>query len=136
MIVCYPSFARSAVFRRDKGICAHCGKDTEKVRHKFYSIILAATKKRRYDVIKRVVHRYRKNGWPADRYNSRSWWEAHHIHAVVEGGGGTGLDNYETVCVPCHKNETKKLARRRAKARRPQLEMCFEPVIHHNRNKP
>jgi 5-methylcytosine-specific restriction endonuclease McrA len=36
----------------------------------------------------------------------------------VEGGGGCGLENYRTLCRPCHKDETAKLAARRARERR------------------
>lgn len=53
--------------------------------------------------------------------SGRTLWEADHIVPVVEGGGGTGLDNLRTLCWWCHKTETAKLARRRARARRPQL---------------
>jgi 5-methylcytosine-specific restriction endonuclease McrA len=48
----------------------------------------------------------------------RSLWEADHIMPVVEGGGGCGLDNIRTLCVPCHRRETAALAARRAAARR------------------
>jgi len=54
-----------------------------------------------------IIHRRRK-----------SWWEADHILPVVEGGGECELDNYRTVCIPCHRRHTKELAARRAKARR------------------
>ena len=37
------------------------------------------------------------------------FWEADHINAVSEGGGECGLDNYRTLCVPCHKKVTKDL---------------------------
>jgi 5-methylcytosine-specific restriction endonuclease McrA len=37
------------------------------------------------------------------------FWQADHIHAVAEGGGGTGLDNFRTLCTPCHRIETSKL---------------------------
>lgn len=46
------------------------------------------------------------------------WWDADHIVPVVEGGGECGLENYRTLCKPCHKRETAALARRRAAARR------------------
>jgi 5-methylcytosine-specific restriction endonuclease McrA len=37
---------------------------------------------------------------------------------VVYGGGGCGLDGYQTLCVPCHKKETSRLAACRARDRR------------------
>ena len=44
-------------------------------------------------------------------------WEADHIVPVAEGGGGCGLDNYRTLCVPCHKSESARLAAYRARKR-------------------
>lgn len=52
-----------------------------------------------------------------------SLWQNDHIKPVVEGGGQCGLDNMRTLCLRCHKDATKALAGRRAKARRPQQEM-------------
>lgn len=37
------------------------------------------------------------------------FWQADHIHAVAEGGGGCDLSNYRTLCVPCHKSVTERL---------------------------
>ena len=36
-------------------------------------------------------------------------WEADHILEVVNGGGGCGLDNFQTLCTECHKEKTRKL---------------------------
>ncbi len=49
---------------------------------------------------------------------SRSLWDADHILPVVKGGGGCGLENYRTLCQPCHKTATAALAARRALERR------------------
>jgi len=42
-----------------------------------------------------------------------SGWDADHIVPVCEGGGQCGLDNYRTLCHPCHKRVTRELAARR-----------------------
>lgn len=34
-------------------------------------------------------------------------WEADHVLAVVNGGGGCSLDGYRTLCVACHREKTK-----------------------------
>jgi hypothetical protein len=34
-------------------------------------------------------------------------WQADHIIAVVNGGGGCGLENYQTLCTACHKKKTR-----------------------------
>lgn len=49
---------------------------------------------------------------------SRSLWDADHIVPVIKGGGGCGLENYRTLCQPCHKKETARLAAVRALERR------------------
>jgi len=38
-----------------------------------------------------------------------NFWQVDHIRAVAEGGGGCGLENLRTLCVPCHLTETDKL---------------------------
>lgn len=44
-------------------------------------------------------------------------WEADHIVPISEGGD-LGPENVRTLCVPCHKGETAKLSKRRAKVAR------------------
>lgn len=51
-------------------------------------------------------------------YKRDTWWDADHIIPVIEGGGQCGLENYRTLCVPCHKKVTKDLARRLALKRK------------------
>jgi len=46
-------------------------------------------------------------------FNRGHLWEMDHIRPVSEGGGLCGLDNLRTLCVPCHRDETADLARRR-----------------------
>lgn len=41
-----------------------------------------------------------------------SFWQVDHIKAVAEGGGGTGMENLRTLCVPCHIQETANLRKR------------------------
>jgi 5-methylcytosine-specific restriction protein A len=52
---------------------------------------------------------------------SSDWWDADHIVPVIEGGGECGIDNFRTLCIPCHKAETaalrKRMARRRIEAK-------------------
>jgi 5-methylcytosine-specific restriction endonuclease McrA len=44
-------------------------------------------------------------------------WQADHIVPVVEGGGECGIDNYRTLCTPCHKAVTAELRRRLAESK-------------------
>lgn len=34
-------------------------------------------------------------------------WHADHVRAVCVGGGGGGLDTFQTLCVPCHLEKTR-----------------------------
>ena len=36
------------------------------------------------------------------------FWEADHVVAVAEGGGESDLNNFQTLCVPCHAKKTGK----------------------------
>ncbi len=91
---------RFAVFRRDNGICALCGKDS------FEGQFTA----------------------PRRAHGSGHLWQADHIIPVVEGGGSCGLDGYRTLCTACHKAETAALSRRRAKRRGSALQgVLFGP---------
>ena len=106
-----PSLARLRVHQRDHGICANCGCDTEK--------------------LARIIQLAGGDKWAGWRILSQDWqdvhnltmemgfttlhfWEMDHIIPVSEGGGLCGLDNLRTLCVPCHRAETRALARRRA----------------------
>ena len=42
----------------------------------------------------------------------KTWWEADHILAVVEGGD-SNLENIRTLCIPCHREVTRELRKRR-----------------------
>ena len=53
------------------------------------------------------------------------FWQVDHIEAVAEGGGGCGIGNLRTLCVPCHQSETQKL-RARLKLAGPSKGNCHE----------
>ena len=61
-----------------------------------------------------IMAKYRKMGFPPDC--SRDWWEADHILPRIMGGDNS-LENLRTLCVPCHKHETRALASKRAAER-------------------
>lgn len=110
LIRIHPSKARSLVRRRDRGVCAACGIDTEWLNAAIRATLGA------FD-------------WPysiSDALERRLWWrvarrltrwEADHIVPCAEGGAGCGLENYRTLCRACHQRETAALARRLAARR-------------------
>jgi len=92
----WPSHVRHIVFRRDKGVCAICHIDNEAERAK--------------------VAEARQEGWRQRKAALR--WEVDHIVPVGDGGGGCGLDNLQTLCVPCHRAKTARQAAEKALRRR------------------
>lgn len=126
-----PQVARHYVGERDKGVCAGCGFDTKILAQRIQQIRTIAYKtkddQRRVAMLMRFKdslspewQKVVKVESPSSRYAFMSWghlWEADHIKPVVEGGGQCGLENLRTLCIPCHKKETRALAARRAEAR-------------------
>lgn len=115
---CGSSGIRTAMFALDGGKCALCGFDG----HSLYEQISALQPAERLNKLLSV-------GWKLPRSSKAmenllqnpkegDFWEVDHIRAVAEGGGGCGLDNLRTLCVPCHARETEKL-RARLKLRSP-----------------
>ena len=81
-----PSYVRSLIWKRDRGMCRQCGIDV-------------GAMERRWRRERRQVHggaAYR--AWRARRPR----WEADHIVPVAEGGGECGLENYRVLCRSCH----------------------------------
>jgi 5-methylcytosine-specific restriction enzyme A len=104
------SYLRECVFERDGGICAICRLDTHRFRRKVMRLPFAERMRELRSLQERgVITRKRK-----------SWWEADHILAVVEGGD-SNLDNIRTLCIPCHRSVTKELRARRRSGTRIEL---------------
>lgn len=121
------SAVRRLLRKRDKAVCAICGLDVRRVER----IIGVAT----YYVSEwTYAFRLARNPSldailaPAGYLARRTNWEADHIVPVSEGGGGCGLDNYRTLCRPCHIEETTKLRKRLSRKRNPspQLVLAYE----------
>ncbi len=98
-----PRAVRRALRKRDKGICAGCGLD---------AIALKRQLKGCVEEQRAIIYPY---GFTRPKDVKRSLWEAAHIVGVAEGGGCCDLDNYKTLCVPCHRAETSKDITTRAK---------------------
>ena len=123
-------YVLALVQRRDRAVCSICGLDTQKLRR-----IVDRVRKRseRYylrsggyreptdaDVARweRLHTELAKRGYgKVDRWFTPPLWEADHVIPVAEGGGCCGLENYRTLCVPCHRGQTREL---RARMRRTQ----------------
>jgi 5-methylcytosine-specific restriction endonuclease McrA len=107
---------RAAVFARDHGICTLCKADTE--------VLQAEYRK----MIPRGMHSVKDGESPAEKFRiqhgvpigraSGDWWDADHITPVIEGGGECGIENYRTLCIPCHVKATRELRARMKERRR------------------
>ena len=113
-IKAWPAMARRLVFKRDHGICARCRIDAGALDEAVQSLSRYLSPTYRAFL--------RENGLRFDR----SHWEAHHKHAVIEGGGECGLDGYETLCWRCHPTETGQLRRR---LNQKKAETCPGPLF-------
>jgi 5-methylcytosine-specific restriction enzyme A len=112
-----PRYASGQLYKRDRGKCAICGVDTYKKRREFLKEIDICKQCGVDGCREEVEKRYTEEGW-APLYN-RKWYQVDHIIPVAEGGGPREwpltddyLNNFRTLCVPCHKKETQKLRRR------------------------
>lgn len=121
LLLSSPQAIRRAIFERDRGICAICGVATmawkrayEDELERLYGILrskmILAQEERKalWDEVGRVHDRMKY----LRKYLGSHCWEAHHIIAVVEGGGECGLEGYQTLCLSCHKGQTKELRAR------------------------
>lgn len=103
-----PTYLRECVFERDRGVCAVCGTDTHALRQRILRLPFA--------VRMREIRALQQAG--ATHRRRKSWWEADHIRPVVEGGDSS-LENMRTLCIPCHREATRALRRRRASTGHP-----------------
>lgn len=123
--------ARRHVFERDKGVCRQCGTDTELLRRALGYAAYSLINSERYGAgsHRRLHAHFRITAYEAQAplravaaplgfsNVTGHFWEADHIVELSDGGSG-GLDNLQTLCVPCHKRKTAANAGRRALERR------------------
>ena len=122
-----PALLRQKVWDRAKSICVLCGVDCDEF-EKSIRTIINRLNNREWDgdrrrrtffdplsIEKRIERILVKHGWNRSRNH---FWEMDHIVPIVEGGDPIEMDNLRTLCVPCHKGETKQLHGRLAEARR------------------
>ena len=124
---------RKLAHKRDEGICAHCGLDCDRLERVLRELALRHRERTRWvhkckntdaDVKKyykqTVFWRWanHKYPWAFGKWQEvKHIWEADHKKPVIEGGGEIGMGNIRTLCVPCHRVETKKLHQRLTKRR-------------------
>jgi len=143
----WPGYARKKVWERDGGLCERCGQSVKVLAH-----ALNRRVRRRYQVYEEAVaflvrvgvtqsrltrqylYRLVRTSWGERRepyYGlpgvvAEKLWEMDHRVPVSEGGGGCGLDNLRTLCLWCHRKETRALRKRLKEKRdgRRELPRC------------
>lgn len=125
------SVAVHAVEKRDKGVCAACGRDAVEIVKQFTALKARAwssdpdTKRQAEAERRALVAQLNAAGFHLPDYCCVPLWgdlyQIDHIVPVAEGGGGCGLENLQTLCTACHKAKTVAQAKRAAARRKPQL---------------
>lgn len=102
--------SRSQLFALEHGVCVACDLDA----HALYRRVRALTPPERYQVLL-ATPGFAPRG-KRDRRTETclecDYWQADHMIPVAEGGGCCSLDNFRTLCTPCHQKETNALRQR------------------------
>jgi 5-methylcytosine-specific restriction protein A len=113
-----PGYVRKQVFVRDRGVCAVCGLDTV-ITEQQLALVINTSWHTGPAVWAAAKDEFRlKLGAKNGGRNHGGFWDADHIVPVIKDGGGCGLDNYRTLCIPCHKQETTALRKQLAEERK------------------
>ena len=102
-------YVRHCLKRRDRGICAKCGLDCIALRRELFKIYNRDREAWKKEVISLKI--------PKNRIH-KSLWDADHIIEVVNGGGDCGLENFQTLCIWCHRLKTNGLMKVRRELRK------------------
>lgn len=107
------SYLRECIFRRDRGVCSACQRDTEKDR-RYLTELGSLDPALQLDVASdmAVAHRIGPKG------QVYSLWDADHRLAVADGGGMAGEQDISTLCLGCHRKKTVIENKIRRKARK------------------
>jgi len=99
-----------------KGKCAcGCGNLLTGRKRKWFSKQCMLTSLHQFYIIKGDNSAIRENLYSIESGFCRecgvfdSKWQADHILPVCKGGGACGIDNFQTLCVDCHKSKTSNL---------------------------
>ena len=116
-----PSYAKACVFKRDRGVCAVCRVDTKLLAAELWAEGLESGRAHQQRLL--VLHGISRNRKVWARKLGGNLWDLDHVIPVALGGGECAEDNYQTLCIPCHRLKTAQQARDRriAKQRGEQL---------------
>lgn len=102
------------LFPKREGFCAcGCGRKLMGKRRKWHSNKCQQNAYIQFSIIKGDTRIIRKELYKRDngfcRYcgSKEDSWHADHINPVVNGGGASELENFQTLCIDCHKGKTR-----------------------------
>lgn len=111
----FPQIAVQKVYKRDRGVCAECGLDTDALWRKLVEATAGMSWHAAVEARWRMLDEL---GYKGHRANTLPvLWNADHVVPLWEGGEHS-MVNLQTLCVPHHAEKTAEEARRRAAARR------------------
>lgn len=122
-----PSYARQAVYRRDRGVCTHCRLDgglLDRVIARLRVGLLPAPQGDPAEAPIPVEEGERTALWLIEalglgrRRRPCSLWQVDHRIPFSDGGADCGLGNLRTLCLACHRRETRAFHRRLKEQRR------------------
>jgi len=124
------TYIRHLLKARDNEVCSKCGLDTNKLRRILRHADLSYFKDGYgcYSVLLKHMSEHPKLKAWLKKFNFSTslfvhLWEADHITAVADGGGHLGIENFQTLCLWCHKQKTKDMHQRKAKERKKQVDL-------------
>jgi len=98
--------------RRDNLCACGCGKELAKRKKRWFSKNCQNNALTNFYIIKGDITVIRKKLFESDQGYCRACgtytenWQADHITPVYLGGSACGIDNFQTLCVECHKEKT------------------------------
>ena len=102
-------YMKNQVFERDAGLCALCNLDCGALLRSTQSLAAAEGEEKAIQaLIEKGFNPFRA---AQAVQKGAALWDADHIVAVSQGGGGCGLSGMRTLCAPCHKGQTRDLRR-------------------------
>jgi len=124
--ICSSSTAiREQVFERDGGVCSGCGVDTVQLEQQFLDTYRAIDTikdgEKRVAEKQNLLNRFVELGYAnVLHFNGKNitFWEAHHILAVADGGGQCNLEGFVTLCYKCHRQITLEANKNRRQKKR------------------
>ncbi|KAJ1917843.1 hypothetical protein H4219_002953 [Mycoemilia scoparia] len=106
-------YVRQCLLKRDSGICRYCKIDA----HRIFELSLRCKSLGQKRGFMYILNSH-DPGWGTSMkkvykdnfsaFTEGMFWEAAHVIDVKMGGGVCGLYNYITLCIPCHRKETKR----------------------------